>query len=130
VIGSRGRTRVTGGQLRARFGLFDTWAFFTSITSGEEPPPDVPPAPGAPTGGVPAGSALYLAPHPAGTLAGRVLPVLEGGKVTVQARWGRSWVDDGEARVGKAGRYAYAVMSRGVYRVRYHDETGPAVRIR
>ena len=31
VIGSRGRTRVTGGQLRARFGLFDTWAFFTSI---------------------------------------------------------------------------------------------------
>ena len=38
VIGTRGRTRVTGGQLRARFGLFDTWAFFTSITTGDEPP--------------------------------------------------------------------------------------------
>ena len=40
VIGTRGRTRVTGGQLRARFGLFDSWAFFTSITTGDEPPPE------------------------------------------------------------------------------------------
>src|SRR4051794_38233198 len=45
VIGSRGRTRVTGAQLRARFGLFDSWAFFTSITTGDAPPPEEP-APG------------------------------------------------------------------------------------
>ena len=61
VIGTRGRTRVTGGMLRARFGLFDSWAFFTSITTGDEPPPENPEDPGAPTGGTePFGSAAAL----------------------------------------------------------------------
>src|SRR3954453_907481 len=31
VIGSRGRIRVSGATLRARLGLYDTWAYFTSI---------------------------------------------------------------------------------------------------
>jgi SpoIID/LytB domain protein len=129
VVGSRGRTRVTGGQLRARFGLFDTWAFFTSITSGEEPPPDQPPA-APPTGGTdPFGSAAWLQPRPVGALAGRVLPVLESAQVTVQERQGGKWVVVGTTRTGKAGRYSYAVTAPGVYRVRYHDENGPAVRI-
>src|SRR3954453_8881295 len=52
VIGSRGRTRGTGAQLRARFPLFDSWMFITSITTDAQPPPAVPaPAPSAPTGG-------------------------------------------------------------------------------
>jgi stage II sporulation protein D len=129
VIGSRGRTRVTGGQLRARFGLFDTWAFFTSITSGEEPPPDQPPA-GPPTGGTePFGSAAWRQPRRAGALAGRVLPVLKSAQVTVQERQGGKWVVVGTTRTGKAGRYSYTVTAPGVYRVRYHDENGPAVPI-
>jgi stage II sporulation protein D len=33
VIGTRGRTAVTGPQLRARLGLYDTWARFTVITA-------------------------------------------------------------------------------------------------
>jgi stage II sporulation protein D len=33
VIGSRGKTRVRGGTLRARLGLFDTWASFSSSTA-------------------------------------------------------------------------------------------------
>ncbi len=128
VVGSRGRTRVTGGQLRARFGLFDTWAFFTSITSGEEPPPDQPASP--PTGGTePFGSAAWLQPHPVGALAGRVLPVLKSAQVTVQQRQGGKWVVVGTTRTGKAGRYSYTVTAPGVYRVRYHDENGPAVHI-
>src|SRR4051812_44899294 len=130
VIGSRGRTRVTGGQLRARFGLFDSWAFFTSITSVEEPPPDDPGIP--PTGGAqppppPAGSAVYLRRPAPGALAGRVLPVLKSGRLVVQVRSGRGWSDDGTASVGRHGRYSYTVSAPGVYRVRYHDETGPAV---
>jgi stage II sporulation protein D len=131
VIGSRGRTRVTGGQLRARFGLFDTWAFFTSITTGAEPPPEEV-DPGAPTGGAePFGSATYLQVRPAlSTLTGRVLPVLRSARVTVQQRLGRDWIDVGQARVRRGGRYAYRVTGRGTYRVRYHDETGPAVRVR
>src|SRR5829696_4198017 len=53
LIGSRGRTRVTGGQPRARFGLFDSWAFFTTISTGEAQPEEPAPAedPATPTGG-------------------------------------------------------------------------------
>jgi stage II sporulation protein D len=129
VVGSRGRTRVTGGTLRARFGLFDTWAFFTSITTGEAPPPEQPPPDGPPTGGTQFGSASYLRVRPVGTLAGRVLPVLKSGRATVQIRRGAQWIDDGVVRVRKGGRYAYPVTESGVYRLRYHDENGPAVRV-
>jgi SpoIID/LytB domain protein len=128
VVGSKGRTRVTGGTLRARFGLFDTWAFFTSITSGEAPPPE--PDPGPPTGGTdPFGSAAFLSGRPVGALAGRVLPLLKSGRVAVQVRRGGTWVDAGSVRVRHGGRYSFPVTVPGVYRVRYHDENGPAVRV-
>src|SRR4051794_5693058 len=35
VIGSRGTVNVTGPQLRSRLGLYDTWAYFVSIKSGQ-----------------------------------------------------------------------------------------------
>jgi stage II sporulation protein D len=128
VVGSRGRTLVTGGQLRARFGLFDTWAFFTSISTGAEPPPE---DTGPPTGGAePFGSATWLQPRTIGRLTGRVLPLLKSGVATVQWREAGKWVDLGTARVRRGGRYAYDVTAPGLYRVRYHDETGPAVRVR
>jgi stage II sporulation protein D len=133
VIGTRGRVRVTGGQLRARFGLFDSWAFFTSITTGDEPPPEGTPGdPLSPTGGTdPFGSATLLGGRPsAGAVAGRVLPVLPGARVTLQRRDNGRWVTIGSTRVRSGGRYSQAVSRVGVYRVRYHDETGPAVRIR
>ena len=130
VIGSRGRTRVTGGQLRARFGLFDTWAFFTSISTGEEPPPEPETPEGPPTGGTePFGSAAWLHPHVISRLTGRVLPVLKSGTALVQRRDGKTWVTAGTVHVQRGGRYAYDVTVPGVYRVRYHDENGPAVRV-
>ena len=130
VIGSRGRTRVTGGQLRARFGLFDTWAFFTSISTGEEPPPEPETPEGPPTGGTePFGSAAWLHAHVFGRLTGRVLPVLKSGTALVQRRDGATWVTAGTVRVHRGGRYAYDVTVPGVYRIRYHDENGPAVRV-
>jgi stage II sporulation protein D len=55
VVGSKGTTNVTGPQLRARFGLFDTWAYFTTITaSGKRAPlgpqtPTTPAPPATPT---------------------------------------------------------------------------------
>jgi stage II sporulation protein D len=39
VVGSRGRTRVNGATLRARFGLNDTWAFYSSIKTRRAPTP-------------------------------------------------------------------------------------------
>ena len=44
IIGSRGKTRVSGATLRARFGLYDTWAYYSSIASRKAPPPDDAPA--------------------------------------------------------------------------------------
>jgi stage II sporulation protein D len=128
VVGTRGRTRVNGATLRARFGLYDSWAFFTSISSGEAPPPDEPTSP--PTGGTdPFGSAAYLRVRPVGALAGRVLPVLKGVRVEVQLRQSGTWVKAGETRLRRGGRYSFPVTVPGVYRVRYHDENGPAVRV-
>jgi hypothetical protein len=49
--------------------------------------------------------------------------------VQIQLRRGSTWVKAGEVRVRRGGRYSYAVTVPGVYRVRYHDENGPAVPI-
>ena len=38
VVGTRGKVGVTGPQLRSRFGLFDSWAFFTTVTSKPKTP--------------------------------------------------------------------------------------------
>jgi stage II sporulation protein D len=68
VLGSRGRTLVSGAQLAARLGLYSTWAYFStrngqSITpqpdrsgwsAGSGPAPTVPPAASPAQGGVPA----------------------------------------------------------------------------
>src|SRR3954452_99602 len=47
VVGSRGVTPTDGATLRAKLGLFDTWAYFTAI-SGEKAPADADPSGGAP----------------------------------------------------------------------------------
>ena len=39
MLGSRGRTRVDGATLRARFGLFDSWTYFTAIKTRRTSPP-------------------------------------------------------------------------------------------
>ena len=36
VNGTRGTTQVTGPQLRTRLGLYDTWAYFIAINSGQQ----------------------------------------------------------------------------------------------
>jgi stage II sporulation protein D len=70
VLGSKGRTTVSGDELAARLGLYDTWAYFSlSNTHGVKPEPDhsgstpTPPAapalvqaPTGPEGGATAGS--------------------------------------------------------------------------
>lgn len=65
VLGSGGATQVTGDELAARLGLYDTWAYFSvQDATGEHPEPDASGAPspaGAPppsvtaSGGTPAG---------------------------------------------------------------------------
>src|SRR5829696_5678712 len=84
VVGSRGRTRVTGATLRGRFGLYDTWAFYTSISTKKAKPPvkapvETPPQPaaGEGTGGVTPSSRMTRF-RAIGSVAGTVIPARDG----------------------------------------------------
>jgi SpoIID/LytB domain protein len=152
IVGTRGVTPVTGPQLRSRFGLFDTWAFFTTVTSsgkraplGPETPAPAPPAapaaattPSPTTGGTVAGGAATVRAagvrrHRAATgpvLSGQIAPAKPGARVRVERRDGKRWVLAVDAPLAADGRYAVAVPGAGVYRVLYaKDVTGPAVRV-
>jgi stage II sporulation protein D len=128
VVGTKGRTTTTGAVLRARLGLYDTWAYFTSISSGEEeetPEEEEPPRTDS-TGGV---SPKAMATRELGRqIAGRVFPAR--GEVLVERRDGKRWVRVGLAQVARSGRYALALDRPGKYRARFRGERGPVVRIR
>jgi stage II sporulation protein D len=150
IVGSGGRTPVTGPQLRARFGLFDTWAYFTTITSNPKrsaPAPQTPTAdpsapaatPAAPVtpaagaeGGVAAARAASVRRSRARVpvLSGRISPARANARLRVERRTGTRWVLAVDAQLGSGGRYSVPVPGPGVYRVRYgKGVTGPAVRI-
>src|SRR5205823_11402694 len=82
VVGSGGRTRVTGPQLRSRFGLYDSWATYNVISPSAQsnhPPPspscDNHPSGDSQTGGIgppPQGRLAHIAlATPAGVVRGR-----------------------------------------------------------
>ncbi|HZH23687.1 MAG TPA: SpoIID/LytB domain-containing protein [Solirubrobacteraceae bacterium] len=123
LIGSRGRTRVDGATLRARFGLYDSWAYFTSIATRAAPPPArVDPQ----TGGVV--PVVARVPAIAG-LAGHVAPARRGERVAVQRHTGGSWVTVDSATARAGGRFRVGLPSAGLYRVVHRGDAGPAVRV-
>ena len=126
MIGSRGRTRVSGATLRARFGLYDTWAYFTAIKAQVAPAPP-PPTTAPSTGGT---GAVTAGVRPVASIAGTVLPATRGALVTVQRLMGGRWSDVSSAIVGRGGRYRAVVTAGGTYRVRYKGDAGSAVHIR
>ncbi len=135
VVGSRGRTRVSGATLRARFGLYDTWAFYTSISTKKAKPPkkapvETPPQPaaGEGTGGVTPSSRMTRF-RAIGSVKGTVIPAHDGEGVEIQVRRAGSWHTVLTARV-RSGAYRAAVTQPGVYRARFRGETGPSVRVR
>ena len=134
VIGTRGRTRVTGATLRARFGLYDTWAHFTSIASREAPPPDEAPADQPPprvggdgTGGVtPSGHMTRF--RAIASIVGEVLPARDGQHVEVQLRRDGGWQTVLTAPV-LGGAYRAALTQPGSYRAVFGGAAGPVVRV-
>jgi SpoIID/LytB domain protein len=109
VVGSRGSTSVSGATLRSRLGLFDTWAYFKSITTD-------------PTGGAVAASARYA-------LHGRVIGARRGSRLDVQVRRGGRWRAAGTTRVGAHGAYRWTSSAPGTYRVKSGAAPGPSVRV-
>jgi stage II sporulation protein D len=132
VVGTRGATDVTGPQLRSAFRLFDTWAFFTSVSSKPGQPkqpaaPTVPTAPPDPTGG--AQPTVRAASARAPRLQGTIAPAKRGAWLRVERRVGTRWVTAVDAKVGRGGRYSVALPRPGTYRVVYRAAVGPDVRV-
>jgi SpoIID/LytB domain protein len=154
IVGSKGTTPITGPQLRSRFGLFDTWAYFTTVSSNGSRAPLAPTPPATPpaspdgtgttaatttqgtTGGAAAGGAATVRaakvrPATGPVISGSIEPAKPGARIRVERRVGSKWVLAVDAELTSDGRYAVAVPGAGVYRVRYAGAvTGPAVRVR
>jgi stage II sporulation protein D len=122
VVGSGGRVRVNGPTLRAKLGLYDSWAFFTSIKTGKAPAPLPEQTPDA------AEPVVARVPDIAG-LSGSVFPARKGAVVRIEQRFRGRWVPAGEARTDRRGRYHAGVSAKGLYRVRYKGDAGPGVRV-
>ena len=136
IVGTRGRTSVSGPTLRSELGLYDTWARFTVITASAtrgdgNTPRAAGPEPAAPgSGGAVASARAATATDSVATLKGRVAPAPAGSWVTVQ-RWnGKRWVARFDVPVFAGGRYTAPLRARGLYRVRFAGESGPRVRVR
>jgi stage II sporulation protein D len=138
IVGTRGTTEVTGSQLRFKLGLYDTWAYFIAITTGQDgqPAPDPAPKdtpPADPNGGTPPVIARaswmrrIVGPRQL-ILTGRVSPKPE--RVTVQKLEAGRWKTLGVGRTDERGRYSMLMPATGSYRVLANGAVGPATQIR
>lgn len=124
VVGTRGRTRVTGPQIRARLGLDDTWVSFRVIRTTAAPP--------AGGGGAPRGFGLRTAPRaPRAALRGAIRPGSPSGWARVERRAADgAWAHELDVELAADGAYDADVRRAGTYRVRVGADAGPAVRVR
>jgi stage II sporulation protein D len=137
VVGTKGTVAVTGPQLRRAFGLWDTWAYFTSVSSSvKKPAPpasDTPaPAPSAPsTGGSAADGARAAAAvaQRATVIAGRFEPARAGAWAELEVRGGGTWRTAADLTIGTGGRYSVRAPGPGEYRVVLGSVAGPGVRV-
>jgi stage II sporulation protein D len=113
VVGTAGSTRVDGATLRARLGLDDTWAYFTSIGIVEARPR----------------RAVAAGPTPVAAVTGSVLPARVGAEVQVQIRRGSGWTTVASTIVRRGGRYRAELAQPGTYRAVFSGDAGPSVRV-
>jgi stage II sporulation protein D len=134
IVGSKGRTTVSGPTLRARFGLFDTWAYFTTIGATidpVEPPADPQPGTGSDVGPGTGTAGAYAASAPRrGVVRGRIGGVKPGTTVLIRRRAGGRWVTETRARTGRHGHYTATLRRSGLYRVRVDGAYGQPMRLK
>jgi stage II sporulation protein D len=147
VVGTEGRTRVTGAQLQHALGLLTTYASFTTIsTSSGSPRPTLKDRRG---GGaiqqaqraeaqavlalLPLMRALIVGAMPethVGAMPeihGTVYPARRGARLAIQERRAPGWKTVAHASVGTGGTYGLKVPGPGTYRVVYKGLQGPSV---
>ena len=126
IVGSRGTTTTDGATLRAKFGLFDTWAYFAAISGKKAPASDAPGADGSGGATIPPRSFSFRPPRVAGVMRGTVIG--GGAHGVIQQRRDGRWADI--ARVtARHGAYRYVATSAGTYRAVFGGAAGPAVRL-
>ena len=113
VTGSRGSRILTGAQIRARLGLYDSWAHFTKVSTSQ-------------VRHRLAAKAAASRPE----IAGIFDPAPRSRRVLVERRIHGRWRAAVRVATTKAGRYRALLRATGVYRVRSGGVAGPAVRIR
>ncbi len=134
VVGSAGRTRVTGPTLKARFGLRDTWMTFNAASAdvqgyddGSGSPPPATTIPGSANGGT---SPHTRAARTHGTrIAGRFWPGRRGAVVVLERRVGAIWRVVGGGRIARGGTYSIAAPGPGTYRAALGHVHAPVVRV-
>ena len=117
VYGSRGTRVLTGAQIRARLGLYDTWAYFTVVSSSQTK---------RAKGGRTTTKAGRVARR---QMAGVFDPAPRSRTLLVERRVRGRWRLAGRIQTTRAGRYRAPLTARGVYRVRAGRVAGPAVRM-
>jgi stage II sporulation protein D len=142
VVGSGGRTRVTGPQLRQIFGLRDTWATYNVITaSGKVNNPkssETDPGAGSgsgpgdgETGGASPGRQAHAAAPRRRSIAGHVGWVQRATRVVLQQRTADgSWFAIATARTNSRGRYRFGNLPSGRYRVWWRGTWGAVIVLR
>lgn len=131
VVGSAGNTTVTGDQLKARFGLRDTWMTFNGATAEVETPaqPEDEQKGGSGSGAGSGGGATAARSGIAGPrVVGSSYPAKPGTEVVLQRREGKRWQRVGATRLGTTRRYKLALPGPGRYRIVVGDAPGPIVR--
>ena len=118
VIGSRGRTRVRGADLRTRLGLYDTWAYYSRVTSEE-----------ARQARRPSGWIARLFAPRRYAIRGSVAPVPRARRLVVQRMTRKGWRTVRRARTRRSGAYRVSLPRAGTYRVVAAGAPGPATRI-
>jgi stage II sporulation protein D len=140
VIGTKGRTQVSGDQLQQAFGLRTTYAAFTMISTNAGAP-----APAA-THGRRRGGAIKQAQQASAQAVLDLLPLVRdlisgavpglhgtisqarrGAKLTVQQQDSHGWHTVARSTVGAGGSYGLRLSGPGTYRVLYGGLVGPAV---
>jgi stage II sporulation protein D len=142
VVGTKGRTTVTGAQVQQIFGLLTTYAAFTTITSL----PGRPPAPvthsrrhaarSLPQGVAGAQAVVALVPLVNDLVAGAVpamygtvFPAHKGDALAVEAAGAHGWTTVMQTHVSDGGAYAVQLPGPGTYRVVYRGIAGPSVNV-
>ncbi|MGI8944691.1 MAG: SpoIID/LytB domain-containing protein [Thermoleophilaceae bacterium] len=113
VYGTRGTTLLTGPEIRARLDLYDSWAYFTRVSTSQ--------------------SRSRRGARAAGAfpeLAGSFDPAPRSRRLLVERRRGNRWTRVARIDVSRRGRYRSTVAVSGTYRVRAGRVAGPAVRVR